>query len=164
MLISLALFISTKIIYILHGNVTFASRLAALGRGCGFSFYLGLVYNLLLIKARAERDLELGLLRADVGRIEMSGRWEFGFERNPEMPPAAFLRTWQTKQIPPCREKVGRGSLQGSPWRMRAPRELLAANAHGRWGMDTLIWGWASSPCPTLSDPRDQRHMAILPP
>lgn len=54
-----------------------------------FSFYLGLVYNLLLIKARAERDLWLSLLRTDVGRIVMSEWRGFGFESDPEMLPAA---------------------------------------------------------------------------
>lgn len=93
-----------------YSDVTFASKQAALGRrDTGFSFYLELVYNLLFIKARTERDLEPGLLRADVGRIEMSEWREFGFERIAEKMPAAFLGAGHAELTAPGREEGWNG-------------------------------------------------------
>lgn len=105
-----------------------------------FFFYLELVYNLLLIKTRAERDLEPGLLRADVERIEMSVWQEFGFERNAEIMPVAFLGGGHAEQIAHAGKKVGRGRLQRAGMGMPAPSELVTANPPGRWQMDALPW------------------------
>lgn len=161
-LISSALFVYARMkeirIYSLHSNVTFASSLAAPETRHRFSFYQGLVYNLLLIKAKAEQDLESGPPRADVGRIEMSECRSLGWRR------CCLLPAWgwhgglagRTNATPPlARKGMGRGSLQRAGVTVRAPRGLSAANTRGRWGMHALAGGWAPSSCP---------HQPVSPP